>query len=304
LDESVTATGFKALSKLQHLEQFDFRESHCRDLSWLCLQYLPNLRFVGDKCNPNSTLAEAGFGSWTTQWMQRAPKPVTLGLQEVTLLKVMSLPEGVLLPNLTFLILQEPPENFKCDQRLSTVSKLLIHNVSVATCVHILQQIGRQLKKLIVHYVDSVISVDQILSLCPNLELLSFVVAYGHISLASDIKLSTLRQLKTFVLYGHWYAQSMKVDFEVLLQLLQAPELRKLNLSWLARDPEEVDTLIAMLQQREILQKLEAVNVGPYHFNSLCYCEDDAAWEAEYDQVSRLLSAMVLNCPNLVDVKS
>lgn len=260
----------------------------------LSMQYLPKLRNIGNRAQ-RIILKPAPIryclGKLTTKWLLEVHKPRTLALQDITLYKASSIPDGVHLPNLTSLSLLMPSENFLCDQRMSKVYELSITADTKDAFVRILEQLGQQLKKICVDAAFETIPMDQILNLCPNLDMMSYVDRNTLITLESDINPDTLRQLTELDM--SWFQYSF--GSEALLQLLQAPELRILGLNLCSVDQKEVEEIVRRLQQREILQKLEIAN-----FWDLSTWFENVKLSAS--QATCLLSNMVLHCPMMVNV--
>lgn len=301
MDESVSEIGFKALSNLHQFEEFYFMhkaydsyevvnyEKHFR----LCMQYLPKLRYLGEQSmNLESAHFYKCLGKLTTKWLLEAKKPRTLALENMIMYKASSIPDGILLPNLTSLNLLKPLVNFHLDQRLSAVTELSIYRSTKETCVSILGHLGRQLEKIRV-YVDENIPVDQLLTLCPNLDLLSYSNDYEEVTVASDIKSDTLRQLTALDLMFNDCAIGHTYGPEALLQLLQAPELRLLRLSMYSVDQQQVDEIIRRLQRQEILQNLEYACFWPPSTT------DEDAKRLVTEQIKCLHSNMVFHCPKM-----
>lgn len=150
---------------------------------------------------------------------------------------------------------------------------------------------------------------EQIFHMCPNLDLLSCVENPAKITLASDIKPDTLSCLTVLDLSGSYDHNVNLVELVVekgmLLQLLQAPELRMLKLSMNVMDYWELKEILRRLRRREILQKLELAMIKPSHRKYFYSSDDDADHPlalTETRQTNRLLNNMVLNCPNLYGV--
>lgn len=153
LSESASEKGFKALSNLQHLEEFIFfvnimycrarinaEEVYKKNLI-LCMQHLPKLRIAGERIDHQYAAMSVTLGQATAKELLQMTKPQTFGLQEATLYQVSSIPVGILLPNLTTLYLLKPSGNFKCDwSLLSSLTKLGLYEVTMATCLKILNQ--------------------------------------------------------------------------------------------------------------------------------------------------------------------
>lgn len=300
-ESSVSDVGFKALSNLQHFKEFYFMQGafephetvYYKKLFWLCMKHLPKLRYLGDHCSLDNAMHYNCLGKLTTKWLLEVGKPTTLALQDMTLYEASCIPDGVFLPNLTSLNLLEPRDNFQCDQKLTTVTELSIYDGTKEVCYRILEQLGEQLKKIRVFPLQDSIPMDQILNLCPNLNLLSYI-GPEQITLASNINPDTLRQLTVLDMY-YWPSADLGYSYgpEALLQLLQAPELRILRLHLNSVDQKEVDEIVRQLQQGEILQKLELAALWPPRTN------DKACYELATIQIKCLQSNMVLHCPKM-----
>lgn len=301
LDENVSASGFQALSKLDHLEQFYFcsiKNASTRKHLELCLQYLPKLRFAGENFSPHFCIFYNSLGKLTTEALLSLKTPTILGLQKMSLFRVERMPEEISLPNLNHLILEFPLENFRCDDpRLSQVTKLCLYEGTTAAAVQILGHLGRQLKKLELCASESV-PFDLILESCPNLEWFSYIKTKTFTNAACYIEPDTLRHLKCLELSSIESQDTSSVaDPGLLLQLLRAPELRRLKVSLYALQQKEMDKIVHLIQQGNILQKLELAMIEAFHdsvFNAL--------HEAEAKQVNLLLSEMAVNCPCLYGV--
>jgi len=223
------------------------------------------------------------------QGLLQVEKPCVLGLQEVA---VSSLPDGIELPNLTSLQLCRPSLDFQCDSRFTKVSELGLSEVSKDSCVQVLTQIGRQLKILRVDVVDT-LEVDEILRLSPNLKHLALVGGPKSLKVATQVDSNTLRRLKVLELrFSRDYNEyNDEVSADVLLELLRAPELRKLVL--VCRFPKRLENaaeMIGLLQHQKILQKLE------------CVVLEGTAQSGAFSDL--LLNSMTVNCPNLIDVSN
>jgi hypothetical protein len=309
LNESVSEKGFKALSNLQHFEEFIFcsmdlmyckarinaDDVYKKNLH-LCIQHLPKLRIIGERIDCQDPSQPVILGQVTTEQLLRMNKPLTLGLQEATLSQVSSIPAGISLPNLKTLLLLKPSRNFHCDSRLSTVTELCLHGVSMATCLKILDQIGRQLKKLILYVTDTMF-VDKILSLSPNLEHFAVVRSPTRLKVASCINPVTLQRLEVLELLMRRPSVEYVIDSEVMLQLLQAPNLRQLEMRLVTMQQREAEEIVRRLQRGEILQKLESAILQPFHE----YHVDNPCKE-ERDRMDLVTSSMVMHCPKLVNV--
>lgn len=292
--------GFKALSDLEHLEEFIFFATafgYCtlneRNMQ-LCLQYLPKLRNAGGKFFHGITPQQLQIlGHAMTGQLLCAKKPLTLGLEQLTLLAVSSIPDGIFLPNLTSLHLMQPTEDFQWDSRMSAVSELNLQEVTMVECVQVLKKVGRQIKILYIDIMDSIL-VDKILQMCPRLERLYMVFTDDVIELASQIEPDTLQQLEVLELVREdgFYSDDCVDDINALLQLLQAPKLRQLKLRLISLRQEDVEEFDRRLQHGGILQKLEKATLE---------LMSPSAPKDNFDQLmDKLNNSLVLCCPKLI----
>jgi hypothetical protein len=311
LDEISSGEGFQALSSLQCLQELIFfvevdtmdrlvqctRSNINRKNFQLCMQHLPGLRFAGERFNHYLPVAFKTLGRATEMELQTR-KPWILGLQEATLFRASSIPDGIFLPNLTSLHLLEPsPGVFQWDPRLSAVTELGLYEVSMDTCVKILSQTEQRLKKLILYVKQDAILVDRIFHLCPNLERFSVVLSPSRLNLMTRIEPDTLRHLKVLELIILSDSTSeFVVDPEALMQLLQAPELRHLELTKITLQQREAEEIIRRLQRGEILQKMEHVILHHWHTPA------SDLYEVASNRTDLVLSTMVLCCPKLTQV--
>lgn len=311
LDDIATGKGFIALSNLHYLEEFIFfvevdtidlqtqftRNNINRSNFKHCLQTLPKLHFAGERFNHYLPMTLKNIGLATEMELQ-SKKTLTLGLQEATLSRASSIPDGISLPNLTSLHLLEPSrwEVFHWDCRLSSITELGLYEVSMETCINILSQTERRVKKLFLYVKDDTILVDRIFHLCPNLERFSVVLSPRRVNLVSPIEPNTLRHLKVLELIMLIDSTEFVVDPEALMQLLQAPELRHLELTKITLQQRETDEIVRRLQQGEILQKLEHVILHAWHTSA------DDLYEVASNRMNSVLSSMVLCCPKLTRV--
>jgi hypothetical protein len=260
------------------------KKLHNKNNLQLCIRYLPKLRFAGQRLiqDNNGRLDNLWSlkGNITTRELLRLKKPCTLSLQEVT---VSSIPKGIKLPNLTSLHLFSPSINFCCDSRMLKVTELGIYDVTRVYCIQILNQIGQQLKILRLELVDKV-NIDVVLRACPNLKHLAIAGKTTYLNIATQVELDTVRQLNVLEIVIRYNG----TDPGVLLQLLRAPELRKLALVCRFPPLEYAAEIVCSLQQHKILQKLEHV-----------YLEDAFGYEAFSNL---LLNSLTLHCPNLINV--
>lgn len=313
--------GFEALSNLLHLEELYFDVQGQDDdinkkLFWLCFRHLPKLRVAGVRFIPNEDFKFHSLAAYTMQSLRKLSKPKTLDLQEVSIV-ARSLPAGISLPNLTALNVVKVRSDFQWDDpRLSSVSELGLVYLDIDACGQILGRLGKQLKKLIlhIHNWDTSLGIDQILDLCPNMEWFKFANPHMQLFLHAPIKPHTLQQLTVLdlsvMLEQGNFGEVLAIP-EVLLQLLRAPELRKLKLSWLTLNQSELDEIVSRLKQREILRKLELAMIEPLHsqkgakifkIRPSSHPRLTEIFNKETEQVNCLLNSMVMNCPKLNDV--
>lgn len=255
------------------------------------------LTYVGSK-EMSDYGADDFCGRLAPDWMLKAAKPRTLGFQHLFMTKVRNVPEGIFLPYLIKLKLRFPLDDFQWDnERLLTVSELHLLDTTVEKCIQILKQCGPQLTKLVIILEYQNIPVDQVLTLCPNLNKLKLSVdcTPEYIIYGSAINMRALQHLTELELIAEL---NLETDYllacpGMLVQLLQAPELRKLNLTWLPLGHLDLIAIIQMIQLRRILQKLEFVSLRPWHKReSECY-------KMELEQIDKVEDSMFWNCPNL-----
>lgn len=314
MSSAASEKGFTALSKLQHLQEFlffagdSFHHFHINANNYFqCLQYLPKLRFAGAKYLRELPLDLVScLGRATAGRLLSAQKPHTLGLEEVVLCGVESIPDGILLPNLKYLHLARPCGNFTPDSR---VSELGLYDINF----EILNQAGRHLKTLHLTVMESV-QLDSVLRLCPTLEHLSVIFRPQCLQMASRLRPDDIRHLQVLHLKRSGVPRGEHmIDTDVLMQLLQAPELRHLKLQRISLRPSEEEKIVRRLQHRDILQKLESA-VLKSDDNLLMFTGDGRAGFDPFNlahghlelkvKVLEMLSAMVLCCPKLINVSN
>lgn len=154
-----------------------------------------------------------------------------------------------------------------------------------------------QVKKLAIHVTD-VVFVDRILQVCPKLECLSVVESPKKcLKVSSRIETYTLRQLTVLELLMRRPAVEYVIDPEAILQLLQAPNLRKLELRLVTLQQKEAEEIVRRLRLGEILQKLESAILEPHHEPHV-----ENPFKEERDRMDWVTSSMVLHCPKLIEV--
>jgi hypothetical protein len=215
----VSSTGFKALSELQHLEQFIFGESE-NSCGWteeskhivLCSKYLPQLKVIGRR------LEFLGFDDcmfdipegYHNNMLQHLQQPAVLGLQLLNLagLEGDCQPnEDVHFPDLEVLILWAPTSGMLnlCD-RFKTVSTLaLYHGNKIEDIMPVLCRVGQRLHSLVLFNVDKRFSLAEVLLNCPRLK--CFAVEDSEVNRAPEL----------------WPAASFTCMEEVNLQTVKLP---------------------------------------------------------------------------------
>lgn len=294
--------GFKALSNLQMLEEFTYfslgDSSLCidnmKDFNWSCqlsyettndvainqvnfglsLKFLPKLKVSGFKYLPHHCVP--GLKNWleigklANEELQKLEKPCTLGLQELT---ACSLPDGVAFPNLNALHLCSPGP-LECDLRWSTISELGLYSVTMDTSVQIFTQIGKQMKELRIDVMDT-LALDVVFKLCPNLKHLALLNGPQQLTCESELDPGSLQQLKGLEIWfyeEHHRVKKLEVGAELLLRILQMPELRELVLvcrvpsqqMWYGRMSNGAEEIIDLFEEDKMLQKLEKATLRLY----------------------------------------
>jgi hypothetical protein len=182
----VSSTGFKALSKLQHLEQFIFGRDSEYSCGWTeesmhivhCAKYLPQLKVIGRRlefigCDDYIDFPEG----YHNDMLQHLQEPAVLGLQQLNLAGLAGdcLPnENVHFPQLEVLILWAPTNNMLnlCD-RFESVSTLAIyHGRLFEDIMPVLCRVGQRLHSLVLFKVDKRVSLSEVLLNCPRLKCL------------------------------------------------------------------------------------------------------------------------------------
>jgi hypothetical protein len=210
----VSKAGFKALSKLPHLQQFIFGE-RMPERDWkhelrflvFCTKYLPQLRVAGRSCEVMSVQDHPEFQGFEcaqvyhNELVRQLKRPTTLSLQ------ILHLSNGVL-PNkmvkfsgLEELILGQASRRLlnwcDCHAKLTALALYECFNLDV---LPVLCRIGQRLQKLVICSVFREISLVQVLRLCPNLK--HFKVNFCQVKKAPEKLPDVICHLEEVVLGG------------------------------------------------------------------------------------------------------
>jgi hypothetical protein len=272
---------------------------------------LPKLLVAGEKQFKSLYFPDESWtlGRVTTEALSLVQKPLTLHLQEMSLTSASSLPDDVYVPHLKSLLITSPTDDiFPCDRiRLSSVSNLCLNYVSMDTCVHFFQQIGRQLQilKLRITGIDAKLELDSLLRLCPFLETLAIIegpynFCRGYANYDLDPRfLKHLRVLHLDLSHAH---RNEEYDSEILLKLFAAPELQQLEIITRMRlRQSELDFLANGVIAGKILQKLEKFVIHSDEADGLNANEEPSP---ERLAMNHLINVLVVNCPKLVVVSN
>jgi hypothetical protein len=187
LAPEVSSAGFKALSKLSHLQQFlfgDFKESweFQQKCLLLCAQFLPKLRIAGfnfadayslDMLN---SMVDGEVGDFYHD--QVVQHPFKIGLEELMVSGNVQIHESCQLPNLRALYTSQLTDGNIAGlfSRFTTITELGICKTKTDTVMNVLQIVGRSLSKIALVQLPQKFSLLKIFQLCPNLERLHIIV--------------------------------------------------------------------------------------------------------------------------------
>jgi hypothetical protein len=247
-----THLGLSSLENLKNLREFSFGtglemvgQFYSTKIIPLCLRLLPKLHIIGERHTIG--MPKRSYKSWmaTDASFSDLPKPWTLGLEQWRLAGLNSLPKGVQLPNLKMLIFS--CATFIPDERFSTVSELEMQWTSFS----ILENLGRQLRKLSLWTKEGGIPLDTVLKLCPELEELHLnAQPYG----VDAVDIGTLQRLQVFqVNYCH--------SFSILKFLVNAPRLRSIRFGYCNLIMMEAEQIVEMARNGLALQNLERIYI-------------------------------------------
>jgi len=214
LTSEVSSTGIKALSKLQHLEQFIFADG----LDWeleseyidLCAKYLPQLKVIGRIFDFLSSFFDYDLPEgYHNEMLKHLQQPAVLGLRLLTLEGDCQPNENVHFPELEVLILWSPTKGMLnlCD-RFESVSTLAIHcdrnGCDLEDVMSVLCRVGQRLHSLLLSEFNRLSLADVLLN-CPRLKCFA-------------VQLSRVNQAPVL-----WPTASFTCLEEVNLQTVQLP---------------------------------------------------------------------------------
>lgn len=292
----VSDIGFMALSHMQSLQEFIFKEDgnspegnigRFYDLMVLYIKLLPHLHNVGSYRAKLTSLDCQRLR--TDRWMGFdficITCPFTLQLHQLILNCFSTLYYGdVQLPELRQLALYSDLGNIspKIFMEMPKLNELRCFSYTDEdTLMAVLEHVGRQLR-ILQFSIHNQLHLDRVLDMCPHL--LELDVTVGLLKSTSDLQPDTLRSLHTLrVKCEDGYARG------VLLQLLQnAPELHTLHLTD-AMFYSEVDKLAQMAKESNLLSNLEECNI---HFHTGIIRKNDIF-------LKLALTGLAMNCPRL-----
>jgi len=185
LTPEVSSTGFAALSKLQHLEQFIFGE--CMDKCFwtqeskylaLCAQFLPQLKVVGYRYDlfDAGNLEINGFpqikGYNNSMVEQQLQQKTVLSLKQLNLSDDVQPSENFTFSELEKLLLWIPSSRTLSSmcERFNAVSALGLYQCKKIDVIPMLQSLGQNLHTLALCEAWRMISLAEVLQLCPYLK--------------------------------------------------------------------------------------------------------------------------------------
>jgi hypothetical protein len=192
LSSEVSSTGFEALSKLHHLEQFIFGDE-CMlmidlmletEFLLLCPKILPHLKVAGrhfDLLKVNDTYDDDDDDGvnlnqgYHNEWLQNLHEPATLGLQLLNLCYDFQPNKNIQFPQLEELVLWNPSSSCAislCD-RFAAVSALGLYGCGNSDVLPVLRHVGQRLHSLVLDFVHDYyhgLTISEVLRLCPNLK--------------------------------------------------------------------------------------------------------------------------------------
>jgi hypothetical protein len=183
LSLDVSSAGFKALSKLPHLEQFIFGD-YMKECDWnhefrffnLCTKYLPHLRVAVhsfDVMGMDDLLLD-GYKrarGYHNELMQQLKRPATLSLQLLDLADDFLPAKRIKFSSLEELVLWNPSSRVLdwCDSH-AKLTALGLYEYKKADITPVLRQVGQRLQSLALCEIDKKFSLAEVLQLCPRLK--------------------------------------------------------------------------------------------------------------------------------------
>jgi hypothetical protein len=190
LAPEVSSVGFKALSQLDHLQQFlfgGFKEGWelQKKCLLLCAQFLPKLRIFGFNFSKArhrafsleialNIMMEGEVGEFYHDKIIQ--QPFKIGLECLVVSGDVKIHESCEMPNLRALHVCHLSPAANIFNRFSTIAELGIYKTKTDTLMQVLQIVGRNLSKLAVGQLPQEFSLLKTLQLCPNLKHLQIIV--------------------------------------------------------------------------------------------------------------------------------
>lgn len=305
MNNKVSAKGIAALAKLEHLNEFLYRDKHGHENRYcfaLCLKHLPHLWISSMRIKIDLDRDErtADFPSFLGHKEFKNLPVSRLALHQLFLRCVKEMPVGVALPNLKTLYLMAPATSFLLGTGLSALTELAMDEVEWQSLELILSGIGHQLHALAVWALDTLL-MDRVFQMCPKLQKL-FITNFpvGFIGLNNPLgEMSTLLEFG-FALVKDNFENEMRFQADHLLQVLKAmPNLRVWRIKNYLFDEKDMELFIETLENSFILQKLEE-----FHFSFSAKPYDDEIMYADLcmGASSAVLRMLIDHCPKLATV--
>ena len=184
LAPEVSSVGIKALSQLNHLQQFlfgDYKEGWELEKKCLllCAQFLPKVRIFGfNFTDPNFEVMLNIIMDWEVGEFfhdQIIQEPFRIGLECLVVSGEVKMHESCEMPNLRALhVCHLSAANIF--NRFSSIAELGIYKTKTDTLMQVLQIVGRNLSKLALGQLPQEFSLLKTLQLCPNLKHLQIIV--------------------------------------------------------------------------------------------------------------------------------
>jgi hypothetical protein len=307
LDETVSAAGISHLSQLKNLSELLFPQSfeYLRNKPvWMCVQVLPHLRVVGERIEARHVLL-AHLSELCVD-LSTLQLPCQLGLEQLVQSNQVVVPEGVALPNVTALYVQDVVF-LGTDVDISRFERItelgLMDQEDVDACLDLLRLLGGQLRKLVLSLERDELRLDEVLDECPGLLELHLLGRPTIVSSETPLAVEVVGQLQALTLdFRH---RDTIVQSGLLLQLLDAAvELKFLKLAYLRmwEEDDESDDLLDRLKEKRVLQQLQTFLY--YDFTSDCEYETTGYPFPEYDEsLGWVLAALEVKCPNVTKIQ-
>lgn len=178
LDNGVSSTGFKALSKLRRLRYFLFgargvrHKDHEQKCLLMCAQYMPRLKVAGRHFEFLSVARK--WGDYHNK-VVNLRQPIKLCLQHLVVdcLPVKHINTQVQFPNVEALSLSYlTTVKHISVRKFPSLSQLGLYETDPATVMAVLQKVGKHLHSLVLDEIDGIqmFSLHMVLQLCPHLK--------------------------------------------------------------------------------------------------------------------------------------